>query len=154
MSSPRYLLHTANGLTGRRRALRRRLPADPRAVKVVLVVALLLNKLWAYPWMIVVLLMFIGYQLYRIALQPDRRPDRPHPVRCGDRRLDLARIPPTATGPEDPPGAVDRAPSRPWTRWRAAPGLTGGPPMPPISGRARYRAPAGRRGVRSSDSVW
>jgi uncharacterized membrane protein len=40
------------------------------AVKVVLVVALLLNKLWAYPWMIVVLLIFIGYQLYRIALHP------------------------------------------------------------------------------------
>jgi uncharacterized membrane protein len=39
-------------------------------VKVVLVTALLLNKLWAYPWMIVVLLLFIGYQLYRIALQP------------------------------------------------------------------------------------
>jgi uncharacterized membrane protein len=40
------------------------------AVKVVLVIALLLNKLWAYPWMIIVLLIFIGYQLYRIALQP------------------------------------------------------------------------------------
>jgi uncharacterized membrane protein len=40
------------------------------AVKVVLVVALLLNKLWAYPWMIVVLLLFIGYQLYRISLTP------------------------------------------------------------------------------------
>ena len=39
-------------------------------VKVALVVALLLNKMWAYPWMIVVLLVFIGYQLYRIALSP------------------------------------------------------------------------------------
>ena len=38
------------------------------AVKIVLVIALLLNKLWAYPWMITVLLIFIGYQLYRIAL--------------------------------------------------------------------------------------
>jgi uncharacterized membrane protein len=37
---------------------------------VVLVTALLLNKLWAYPWMITVLILFIGYQLYRIALQP------------------------------------------------------------------------------------
>jgi uncharacterized membrane protein len=35
-----------------------------------LVIALLLNKLWAYPCMIVVLLIFIGYQLYRIALHP------------------------------------------------------------------------------------
>ena len=40
------------------------------AVKIVLVIALLLNKLWAYPSMIIVLLIFIGYQLYRIALQP------------------------------------------------------------------------------------
>ena len=40
------------------------------AVKVVLVTALLLNKLWAYPCMIAVLLIFIGYQMYRIALHP------------------------------------------------------------------------------------
>jgi hypothetical protein len=33
-------------------------------VKIVLVIALLLNKLWAYPWMIVVLVLFIGYQSY------------------------------------------------------------------------------------------
>ena len=39
-------------------------------MKVVLVVALLLNKQWAYPSMIIVLLIFIGYQLYRIALNP------------------------------------------------------------------------------------
>ena len=32
--------------------------------------ALLLNKLWAYPWMIAILTLFIGYQLYRIALDP------------------------------------------------------------------------------------
>ena len=30
----------------------------------------MLNKLWAYPCMITVLLIFIGYQLYRIVLQP------------------------------------------------------------------------------------
>lgn len=39
-------------------------------VKVVLVAALLRNKLWAYPWMIAFLLVFIGYQLYRIVLSP------------------------------------------------------------------------------------
>ena len=39
-------------------------------MKVVLVVALLLNRLWAYPWMIVLLLLFIAYQLYRIVLNP------------------------------------------------------------------------------------
>jgi len=31
-----------------------------------LVIALLLNKLWAYPWMILILVLFIGSQLYRI----------------------------------------------------------------------------------------
>ncbi len=37
-------------------------------VKIVLVAALLRNQLWAYPWMIVFLLLFIAYQVYRIAL--------------------------------------------------------------------------------------
>lgn len=36
-------------------------------VKVVLVWAVLRNKLWAYPWMIAFLLVFIGYQAYKIA---------------------------------------------------------------------------------------
>lgn len=40
------------------------------AVKVVLVAALLFNRLWAYPWMIAVLLAFIGYQLYQIGVSP------------------------------------------------------------------------------------
>lgn len=39
-------------------------------VKVVLVAALLRNRLWAYPWTIAFLGVFIGYQLYRIALHP------------------------------------------------------------------------------------
>ena len=39
-------------------------------VKAVLVIALLRNRLWAYPWMIAVLLTFIGYQVYRIIRSP------------------------------------------------------------------------------------
>ena len=39
-------------------------------VKVVLVAALLRNKLWAYPWMIAFLIAFIVYQVYRLALIP------------------------------------------------------------------------------------
>jgi uncharacterized membrane protein len=39
-------------------------------VKVVLVVALLRNQLWAHPWLIVTLIVFIVYQLYRIVLVP------------------------------------------------------------------------------------
>jgi uncharacterized membrane protein len=39
-------------------------------VKIVLVVALWRNRLWAYPAMIAVLLGFIGYQIYRMTLTP------------------------------------------------------------------------------------
>jgi uncharacterized membrane protein len=39
-------------------------------VKVVLVLALMRNQMWAYPWLIVFLIIFIGYQLYRIAVEP------------------------------------------------------------------------------------
>ena len=66
----RYLLHTANGLTGSAVIFGAIYLLVHGAVKVVLVIALLLNKLWAYPWMIIVLLIFIGYQVYRIVLQP------------------------------------------------------------------------------------
>ena len=65
-----YLLHTANGLTGPAVLFGAVYLLAHGVVKVVLVVALLLNKLWAYPWMIVVLLLFIAYQLYRIVLNP------------------------------------------------------------------------------------
>jgi uncharacterized membrane protein len=39
-------------------------------VKVFLVVALLRNKLWAYPWLIITLVVFIEYQLYRYRPSP------------------------------------------------------------------------------------
>jgi uncharacterized membrane protein len=64
------LLHTTNGLTGNAVLFGAIYLLTHGVVKVVLVVALLLNKLWAYPWMIAVLVLFIGYQVYRIALQP------------------------------------------------------------------------------------
>jgi len=35
-------------------------------VKIVLVTALLRNKVWAYPWMIAFLIAFIAYQVYRM----------------------------------------------------------------------------------------
>jgi uncharacterized membrane protein len=66
-----HLLHTANGLTGSAMIFGAVYLLLHGVVKVVLVIALLLNKLWAYPYMIIVLLIFIGYQLYRIALQPN-----------------------------------------------------------------------------------
>lgn len=39
-------------------------------VKIVLVVALLKNKLWAYPWTMAFLTLFVGYQLYRLTGKP------------------------------------------------------------------------------------
>ncbi len=39
-------------------------------VKIVLVAAVLRQKLWAYPWMLAFLVSFIGYQLYRIWVHP------------------------------------------------------------------------------------
>jgi uncharacterized membrane protein len=65
-----HLLHTASGLTGHAVLFGAVYLLAHGLVKVVLVIALLLNKLWAYPWMIVVLLLFIGYQTYRIAFAP------------------------------------------------------------------------------------
>ena len=65
-----HLLHTADGLTGSAVLLGALYLLAHGLVKVVLVVALLLNRLWAYPWMIVVLLLFVAYQLYRIVLDP------------------------------------------------------------------------------------
>jgi uncharacterized membrane protein len=63
-----YILHTANGLTGHAVLYGAIYLLSHGAVKLGLVVGILLNKLWAYPAMIVVLIGFIGYQLYRIAL--------------------------------------------------------------------------------------
>jgi uncharacterized membrane protein len=65
-----HLLHTANGLAGSAVLFGAIYLLAHGLVKVVLVAALLLNKMWAYPWMIGVLLAFIGYQLYRISLSP------------------------------------------------------------------------------------
>ncbi len=38
--------------------------------KVILVVALWLNRMWAYPAMILMLFAFVGYQLYRMTFAP------------------------------------------------------------------------------------
>ena len=65
-----HLLHSANSLTGSEVRFGALYLLAHGAVKVALVVALLLDKLWAYPWMIGFLILFIGYQLYRIALHP------------------------------------------------------------------------------------
>ena len=64
------LLHITNGLTSPGLLFGAGYLLVHGIVKVVLVLALLRNKLWAYPWLIGVLLIFIGYQVYRIVLSP------------------------------------------------------------------------------------
>ena len=66
----RYLLRTADGLDGNAVLFGAAYLLVHGVVKVVLVVALLRNKIWAYPWMIGVLLAFVAYQVYRIVLSP------------------------------------------------------------------------------------
>jgi uncharacterized membrane protein len=62
----RYLLHTASHLTTSTTLFGAIYLLSHGAAKVVLVVLVLRDKLWAYPWLIALLLAFIGYQLYRI----------------------------------------------------------------------------------------
>jgi uncharacterized membrane protein len=62
----RYLLHTASHLTTSTTLFGAIYLLSHGAAKIVLVVLVLLDKLWAYPWLIVLLLAFIAYQLYRI----------------------------------------------------------------------------------------
>jgi len=64
------LLRISHGLTGSATAFAAAYLLLHGAVKIILVAALLRNRLWAYPWMIAFLVAFIGYQLYRIALHP------------------------------------------------------------------------------------
>jgi uncharacterized membrane protein len=63
-----HLLHTATHLTRSSTLFGAVYLLSHGAAKVVLVVLVLRNKLWAYPWMIVLLIAFILYQLYRITL--------------------------------------------------------------------------------------
>jgi len=63
-----HLLNTAHGLTGSGLLFGAFYLLSHGVVKIILVVAVLKNKLWAYPWLIVFLLVFIVYQVYRIGL--------------------------------------------------------------------------------------
>ncbi|HEY6736406.1 MAG TPA: DUF2127 domain-containing protein [Candidatus Saccharimonadia bacterium] len=40
------------------------------AIKIILAVAVLKQKLWAYPWLLGFLLVFIAYQTYRLTFAP------------------------------------------------------------------------------------
>jgi uncharacterized membrane protein len=62
----RHLLHTAGHLTTSATLFGAIYLLSHGVAKVVLVALVLRDKLWAYPWLIALLLAFIGYQLYRI----------------------------------------------------------------------------------------
>lgn len=63
----RHLLHSTGQLTHGATLFAAIYLLSHGLAKVVLVVAVLRDRLWAYPWMIVLLGAFIGYQLYRLA---------------------------------------------------------------------------------------
>ncbi|HEY2003713.1 MAG TPA: DUF2127 domain-containing protein [Candidatus Saccharimonadia bacterium] len=63
-----HLLRTAHGLTGTGLWYGALYLLSHGILKIVIVWALLRNKLWAYPWAIAFLLVFIVYQTYRVAL--------------------------------------------------------------------------------------
>jgi uncharacterized membrane protein len=65
-----HLLSAAHGLTHSAQLYGGLYLLSHGAVKIVLVTARLRNKLWAYPWLIAFLGIFVIYQLYRIALVP------------------------------------------------------------------------------------
>ena len=65
-----HLLGYAHGLTGSAVTFAAVYLLLHGITKIVLVAALLRNQMWAYPWMIGFLLIFIVYQLYRIVLSP------------------------------------------------------------------------------------
>jgi uncharacterized membrane protein len=63
-----HLLHTATHLTRSSTLFGAVYLLSHGAAKVVLVALVLRDKLWAYPWMIALLVAFIVYQLYRITI--------------------------------------------------------------------------------------
>jgi uncharacterized membrane protein len=65
-----HLLHAAGSLSGSATQFGAAYLLTHGVVKIVLVYALLRNQLWAYPWMIAFLIVFIVYQLYRMTFAP------------------------------------------------------------------------------------
>ncbi len=61
-----HLLHAAGSLTGSALEFGALYLLAHGVIKIVLVAALLRDKIWAYPWMIAFLIVFIVYQIYRM----------------------------------------------------------------------------------------
>lgn len=63
-----HVLHAAGSLTSSSVRFGAAYLISHGVVKIVLVAALLRNKIWAYPWMIAFLIAFIAYQIYRMTV--------------------------------------------------------------------------------------
>jgi len=61
-----HLLHSASQLSRSTTLFGAIYLLSHGVAKIVLVIALLRNQLWAYPWMMALLGVFIAYQLYRL----------------------------------------------------------------------------------------
>jgi len=61
-----YVLHAAGTLTGSALEFAALYLLAHGVIKIVLVAALLRDQIWAYPWMLVFLIVFIVYQVYRM----------------------------------------------------------------------------------------
>src|SRR5260370_19618036 len=61
-----HLLHAAGSLTGSSLEFGAAYLLLHGVVKIALVTALLRDKIWAYPWMLAFLIVFIVYQIYRM----------------------------------------------------------------------------------------
>jgi uncharacterized membrane protein len=66
----RHLLHSASQLSRSTTLYGAIYLLVHGVAKLVLVVLVLRDKFWAYPWLIALLLVFIGYQLYRLTYKP------------------------------------------------------------------------------------
>ena len=66
----RHLLRVTNGLAHGTTTYAGIYLLSHGLTKVIVIVAVLRDQLWAYPAMIALLVAFIAYQLYRIALDP------------------------------------------------------------------------------------
>jgi uncharacterized membrane protein len=64
----RHLLHTASHLTTATTLFGAVYLLSHGVSKLVLVVLVLQGRLWAYPWLMALLLAFIGYQLYQLTV--------------------------------------------------------------------------------------
>jgi uncharacterized membrane protein len=66
----RHLLHSANQLSASTTLFAAVYLLSHGVAKLALVVLVLRDKLWAYPWMIALLIAFIIYQVYRFTYRP------------------------------------------------------------------------------------